>query len=503
MLLFFLTFTLSLPFIAQAQLISFKTIPVATGDQFLLFPSQNLGMGGVSISLEDSLLDPFINPAKGAWVEKTSFIWSPTYYAISEYNSSAYTMPLGILFNSSQWFSGFSAAIQQLETSRINDMRNNAWIFNWHPGAMVQRLSSDTWSNNFYMFGLLGKRLSNSNTSIASSLFLADLDFIEGVDLLYTDSENINQSGYITDWRVGLQSELGDGRLYEVLLLYNRLRMTHKVIYLDTEWDDVIGEMVEQTLSEKNPDHSDTWGIHTRYVQPLRPGGWRVGGIFTINWITHPEIPKYSIVAVPEPQEIPKDPGDSWAYNIGIGTSENIGKAVYGMDFIYEPIWCHSWAYEDTSVVTVEGKIIPVGSKTIDNHFKFSNSVWRIGIKREEKNIGFHLGVQMRRIHYRLEQINLINDISRDQREQWKEWTYSWSLILKFPEFHIRYLGRMTTGSGQPGEAGSFWNERRWGFQDAQLFGSKGSFILPPGNSLTLDEVTIRTHQITFTFPFR
>ena len=47
-----------------AQLISVKSVPVAEGDQFTIFPSQNISMGGVSIALDDPLLDPFLNPAK-------------------------------------------------------------------------------------------------------------------------------------------------------------------------------------------------------------------------------------------------------------------------------------------------------------------------------------------------------------------------------------------------------------------------------------------------------
>src|SRR3712207_9208274 len=49
---------------AAAQLISIKTVPVAEGDQFGFFPSANLGMAGLSIALNDTLLDPFGNPAR-------------------------------------------------------------------------------------------------------------------------------------------------------------------------------------------------------------------------------------------------------------------------------------------------------------------------------------------------------------------------------------------------------------------------------------------------------
>ena len=52
------------PQLTIAQLISVKSVPVAEGDQFTIFPSLNISMGGVSIALDDPLLDPFLNPAK-------------------------------------------------------------------------------------------------------------------------------------------------------------------------------------------------------------------------------------------------------------------------------------------------------------------------------------------------------------------------------------------------------------------------------------------------------
>src|SRR5947199_9478640 len=68
---------------ASAQLISIKTVPIAQGDQFDIFPSNNFGMGGVSLALADTLLDPFINPAKGARLGSARFFIAPTVYCIS------------------------------------------------------------------------------------------------------------------------------------------------------------------------------------------------------------------------------------------------------------------------------------------------------------------------------------------------------------------------------------------------------------------------------------
>lgn len=51
---------------AFAQFIDIKTVPIATGEQFLIYPSRNLGFGGLSLAVRDPLGDPFANPAKGS-----------------------------------------------------------------------------------------------------------------------------------------------------------------------------------------------------------------------------------------------------------------------------------------------------------------------------------------------------------------------------------------------------------------------------------------------------
>src|SRR5574342_576712 len=66
LLLFTLSFALGST--AAAQIIPIRSVPLAQGDQLLIFPTANLGMGGVSIALADSLRDPFRNPAMGARV---------------------------------------------------------------------------------------------------------------------------------------------------------------------------------------------------------------------------------------------------------------------------------------------------------------------------------------------------------------------------------------------------------------------------------------------------
>ena len=75
-------------------------MPVASGDQFLFFPSQNLAMGGVGLALADTLGDPFSNPATGSRISESVFFASPTFYGISDRNGSGRSLPLGALFTS-------------------------------------------------------------------------------------------------------------------------------------------------------------------------------------------------------------------------------------------------------------------------------------------------------------------------------------------------------------------------------------------------------------------
>src|SRR5687768_3542085 len=76
---------------AAAQVISVKTVPVVESEQFGFFPSANLGMGGVSIALADSLLDPFVNPATAARLRGSLFFGSPTFFWTSRLSGGGST----------------------------------------------------------------------------------------------------------------------------------------------------------------------------------------------------------------------------------------------------------------------------------------------------------------------------------------------------------------------------------------------------------------------------
>src|SRR4051812_21993345 len=83
---------------ADAQIIQVKTLPIADGDQWRLFPSANAGIGDVSIALRDSLLDPFGNPAKGSRLKAHTrglVFGSPSVYSMSKHAGGGQTLPVG------------------------------------------------------------------------------------------------------------------------------------------------------------------------------------------------------------------------------------------------------------------------------------------------------------------------------------------------------------------------------------------------------------------------
>src|SRR5256712_12233673 len=100
---------------ASAQLISIKTVPIAQGDQFDIFPSNNVGMGGVSIALADTLLDPFVNPAKGARLGAARFFSAPTIYGISQGAGGRRTLPLATIASSDVLLGGGRPPLQQVD----------------------------------------------------------------------------------------------------------------------------------------------------------------------------------------------------------------------------------------------------------------------------------------------------------------------------------------------------------------------------------------------------
>ncbi len=466
-----------LPIIAQAQLISVRSVPVAATEQFLVVPSQNLGMGGASIAYDDPSLDPFVNPAKGGRLRGAYLFSAPVFGNITENNGGVRTLPMGALLGSAKWFGGMSLAVQQLSGPEPPDF--TGWRTTIDFVRNSSSLLADQNKNNLYAAGLLGTKFGRTGISLAASFSWAGLEAMHGVDFLYGNSTRIEQSGHIIDYRIGLLREKSRQPSFELLLLHNRIHMTHDVYYNRWVWEGFSVDIV------RNLDQTHTWGLHLGSMVPFGRNDSRFGLIFTTNYKTHPKIPNYELM------NIPRDPGETWAFNFGAGLSLDNDSSVVAMDLIFEPIWSHTWADAAERVPTRRGVIIPAGGKTVENYFRFDNFLARVGVSLEDnKTFSFQMGLQARFIKYRLKQTNFVNDTRRSQKEFWAEWTPSIGFRLNFSSIQVRYTGRLTAGTGQPGV------ESR-GFLETAADRSS-NFLIAPSGSLTLQEAVVLTHQISF-----
>ncbi len=474
----------------DGQIVPVKTVPVAAGDQFLLFPSQYLSMGGVSLASPDTLGGVFVNPSLGARLPESFVFGSPAHYSISRRNGSGGTLPLGSLFRSGDWFGGGALAIQELEGAR-----RESWArWDWRPTGTPQLLSEGS-ARNLYAFGVLGKRFPKRGISVGISGFWADLNAMDGVDLLYAQSEEIRQSGALADLRLGVTKEWSGDRTLELLLLKSRLRMRHEVTYRDWVWTpgapgvEPGGEWMSR--EETNLDHTDTWGVHLAYRRPLEIPGWRVGWSLTGNWKDHPRIPNYEI------QNIPRDPGDTRAFGAGVGIARTEGPFLAAMEVFLEPIRSQTWADAASDTVSAEGITIPAGEKTVENEFEFTNALVRAGGAWVYRQATFRAGIQIRSISYELEQYDHIRVRRRTQEESWMEWTPGLGASLRLDGAVFHYSVLFTTGTGRPGVS---WSPEALNLPDADAF---SDFILAPSGPLTLQDARVTTHQLSVVIPVR
>ncbi len=479
-------FTLGAPL--DSQVVPIRTVPVASGDQFLTLPSANIGMGGVELAVDDSIGDVWSNPAKGIFLSESAFYGSPTFYSISDAGGSGKTFPLTGLFRGGSWFGGASLALQQIEN---DTQRGNLWIDPLVVWRGPQRRLSDVSARNLYAHGIVGAALPGDAWSVGLSASAAHLDAVDGVDLLYAGADDIEQSGSVSDIRLGLYRR-GERDRIGITLVHNRVSMTHDVSYVDFVWpEDPMLPPEAQRRVEVNEDKTRTWGGQLAWDHDLRAPGWRLGAAATVNRKSHPKIPNYEI------QNIPRDPGTTWAYEAGFGLSRTRGPTVFGLDLVVQPIWSETWQEADEEVTTPLGRTILPGERTIENDFFFTNVVIRAGLSHQLEDIGFQVGLEVRSYDYTLEQTNHLEASFREQDETWMEWSPSMGAVFRFSEMELRYAGRLTTGTGQPGTA------RNFAVAANDALAEASDFIVAPEAPLTLQDASVLTHQLSIRIPIR
>ncbi len=423
----------------EAQLISPKTVPIHQGEQFGIYPAQWPGMGGVSIALVDTIGDPWSNPAKATRLTVGSIQVMPFTHRATA--GGGRTLPVSILQTGGGFAGGALFSLQEVE-------RRDVW---WNVPI------SDRRASNQYFSGLLARRL-GGGLSVGAGVSVAELKGVDGVSALYAGSDRVRQSGSLLDARLGLLKEFTGGATLEMVAVSNRYRMTHDVHFPETwRWMPcppcaapgpcACDPNVIPARDERNLDRTNTAGLHAVYLAPKTPGGWRMGYLFTANRLSHPKIPNYQI------QNIPRDPGNTDAFNFGFGASRVFGPSTFGLDVVMEPMWSHTWADAAGDTTDVAGTVIPQGAHTVDNHFRFSNSRINVGFGHEFVGdtdsaavVGLQFGVAMRAINYTLDQDNHVLRTARSQDEGWTEWTPTFGLRVRTRDVVFSYSVSVTCG---------------------------------------------------------
>ncbi len=490
----FVSLVLAVPLAAAAQEIAVKSIPVATGTQFMIFPSENLSMGGVTIALDDPLHDPFVNPAKGIRVRGMHFAGTPSYYSVNHRDgwvddaSSARTLPIGMVMRSRRIFGGAVLAWQEMNK---RDTQGCCWIAEdalssfVHPSDLsIQQSDGSINRNNVYLFAFGGSEISGTNLSVGVSAFAANLNGIEGVRLLYAQGDQVDQDGEMQNVKVGLLQRWDDGRSAELTAQWHRFKMDHAM----THWIWLEDVQRSEPVTRIEQDHTSGVALRAGYRHPMK-NGWEVGAILVGDWKTHPKIPNYDLM------RIPRDPGNSSAYNIGVGFARRVGRATYGFDLIYEPIWSHTWANAVEDITRDDEVLVRAGEMTVENYFRFRNAIFRMGARHAGKKLEFGVGLNLHVIGYQLNQYNFVERFKREQDESWGEWTLTTGLGYNFTAFRMQYLSLVTLGTGRPGI------DERTARAESGFFDASADFIVAPHGSLALADAVVWTHRVSLLIP--
>ena len=322
-----------------------------------------------------------------------------------------------------------------------------------------------------------------------------------GIEHLYAGSQRIDLRGGVFDVRIGGLWETQAGAVLEAVVLHNRVDMTHDVTYVEwppfLEPDPARPQVWSPLLrTDENRDVTRTWGAHVRAARPLGSEGWRGGLTATANKRSHPKIPNYEI------QNIPRDPGSSLAFNLGAGLVREFGAVTFGVEALLEPIWADTWQEAEADTLASGGQTIARGEKTLLNDFRFVNVLLRTGAEVNHGGFNAQLGLQAYSIRYDLEQVDRLQGTVRDQREDWIEWTPTWSAAYRFEQATLRYFGQALTGTGRPGVA------QNWVFDGVPMATAEGdsgalSILTAPSGPLTLQTATVWTHQLAVVVPIR
>jgi hypothetical protein len=483
-------------FPARAQWIQIRTVPVVAANQGEFYPSLARGMGNLTFTLDDPLGASFMNPAKASLVNGIVLFSSPTRAGWSNDNgravtstqgSSLYTgtalssIPFGTLMNFGSVFGGAVVAYQGYKGDRTRQP------FPWvgpldviGPSAATTDLGANT-----FVTGVLGYQTPDKTFAVGASASWGELSAIDGVNLLYPGATDIRQSGKVWDVKLGVLADLPDGDRLEFVAGRGISKATHEVSY-PTFRGPVLG-----VVKEMNKDETREWLLHAVYLRPVGEH-WKIGGALTVNWKDHPKIPNYALA------NIPRDPGTSIAYNLGLGIRWSNERSFWGFEYVYEPITVNTWAEAGEQQGGIAIRTLPPDFKTVENFFDFANHSIRVGHSSISKWewLEYRLGAQLHFYKYDLHQIDNIAHTARDFSTDWLETTLTGGLTARVGRLRLLYTLQLVLGNGLVGVSAP----RFLAAPDGGVIRTNFDVLPAPAGELVVDDITLVTHQFVFVY---
>jgi len=428
-----------------AQVVTVRTVPLPRWQQFDRLPSNTRAMGGIRVAVDDSLGDPFVNPAKGAHLAGARLITSPSVYHTNINPETGTSLPIGLTAKVGSWFGAAAFSWQNVKLTQ-------RFLPTTCPGCDLlgdPRIPPPNPTNESGQIAI-GRRLAGAGLSIGASVGWQTLGWAQGLQSLYATGARIEHDGSATDFRVGAVKTLTGGRSLSALLLHQRYAATHDVLFLDQAVETNPWRVTTTGRLGRSRDQQRLWGAHVEYRWPLQTPGWQAGVIGTANIASHPKLPDYVLESL---QLLPRDPGNTQAFSVGYGVAKRGGRTTFGIDAVVEPAWSNTWA--DAAVPTVDsmGGTIPTGGKTVENWFRFFNAALRTGgakwypIGGNSERLTLRGGLDLSRVAYSLRQRNYIAGGGRKFSDTWVEMTPTWGLALHLSGIEIHYRGSATSTS--------------------------------------------------------
>ena len=423
---------------AAGQVVPTRVSPVVRADLLEILPSRGMGMGGISIAIRDTVGDAWSNPAAAARLTGTRVFGAPVAYDVTRGAGEGAAVVAGAMSRRGPWFAAGAFALQDVEPGQAiprfpGPLRLEAGA------SAVDLLGTEPSGTGAHGFALLGRAF--GGVSVGGSVVAERRHAVDGIGLLYGDSDGLEAAGHVATFRVGVLAESADGSSLEAVAVHARTRMTHDVVYADFTWDPETQILAMSPREERNAEASNVWGLRLSHQRPLG-GGWRLGWLATGNIADYPRLPLY---------DAPRDGitdlagarAEAQAYELGVGVVREAGTIVLGADVVYEPI--------RSRIEGTDG-----AATTVVNRIRWHNAVVRGGIGRAwqprgaEHTLDARVGFSARRLDYRLAQFDHRQQAGRDEHRSWLEWSPTWGGGIGIGAFALRYTGSVLRGTERP-----------------------------------------------------